>query len=137
MEKIKQLPLWGKIAYGAGAGGFSIIDRVLITWLFYYYITSPLEGVDALMPPILFGMIMFVGRVIDALADPIIARWSDNYKGRLGRRMPFMLFSGVAYAAVFVLLFYPPVAGISVMNSIYVAALLGIYFILFTAYVCP
>ncbi|MDZ4133884.1 MAG: MFS transporter [Dethiobacteria bacterium] len=137
MKKVKQLPLWGKIAYGAGAGGFSLIDRVLITWLFYYYITSPLEGVDALMPPFLFGMIMFVGRVIDALADPLIARWSDNYKGRLGRRMPFMLFSGVAYAAVFALLFYPPVAGISVMNSIYVAVLLSIYFILFTAYVCP
>lgn len=51
MTDVKQLPLWGKIVYGAGAGGFSLIDRVMITWLFYYYITSPLEGVDALMPP--------------------------------------------------------------------------------------
>jgi len=134
---VKQLSLWGKIAYGTGAGGFSLIDRVLITWLFYYYITSPLEGVDALMPPFVFGMIMFFGRVIDAVADPVIARWSDNYSGRLGRRMPFMLFSGVAYAAVFILLFYPPVAAQSAWNSIYVAVMLGLYFILFTAYVCP
>jgi GPH family glycoside/pentoside/hexuronide:cation symporter len=129
--------LWGKIAYGAGAGGFSLIDRVLITWLFYYYITSPLEGVEALMPPFVFGIIMFMGRAVDALADPVIARWSDNYSGRLGRRMPFMLFSGVAYAAVFILLFYPPVAAISAWNSVYVAVMLGIYFTLFTAYVCP
>ncbi len=137
MQSIKKLPLWGKIAYGAGAGGFSLIDRILITWLFYYYITSPLEGVDALIPPFVFGLIMFFGRAIDAVADPIIARWSDNYSGRLGRRIPFMLYSGVAYTAVFVLLFYPPVAEKSALNGLYVAALLGLYFILFTAYVCP
>ena len=137
MERVKQLPLWGKIAYGAGAGGFSLIDRILITWLFYFYITSPIEGVEALMPPFLFGVIMFFGRAVDALADPIVARWSDNFSGRLGRRMPFMLFSGIAYTAVFILLFYPPVAGISTMNSIYVALMLGLYFILFTTYVCP
>jgi GPH family glycoside/pentoside/hexuronide:cation symporter len=137
MNKVKQLPLWGKIAYGAGAGGYSLIDRVLITWLFYFYITSPLEGVDALMPPFLFGMIMFFGRVVDAVADPLIARWSDNHRGRLGRRIPFMLFSSFAYAAVFILLFYPPVAAISPLNSLYVAVMLGLYFVLFTAYVCP
>jgi glycoside/pentoside/hexuronide:cation symporter, GPH family len=137
LDQIKQLPLWGKIAYGAGAGGFSLIDRVLITWLFYYYITSPLEGVNALMPPFAFGLIMLFGRVLDAAADPIIARWSDNYSGRLGRRIPFMLFSGVAYAAVFLLLFYPPVAETSALNSVYVALMLGLYFTLFTAYVTP
>ncbi|MDW7738778.1 MAG: MFS transporter [Bacillota bacterium] len=137
MAELKKLTLWGKIAYGAGAGGFSIIDRVLITWLFYFYITSPLEGVEALMPPFLFGVIMFFGRVVDAVADPLISRWSDNYSGRFGRRMPFMLFSGIAYSAVFILLFYPPVAEISAWNSIYVAVMLGLYFTLFTAYVCP
>lgn len=137
MGSLKSLPLWGKIIYGSGSGGFSLIDRVLITWLFYYYITSPLEGVEALMPPFVFGIIMFMGRAIDAVADPVIARWSDNHAGRMGRRMPFMLFSGVAYGAVFVLLFYPPVAEQSILNSIYLAVLLGLYFTLFTAYVCP
>jgi glycoside/pentoside/hexuronide:cation symporter, GPH family len=137
LTEVKRLPLWGKIAYGIGAGGFSLIDRVLITWLFYFYITSPLEGVEALMPPFVFGVIMFMGRAVDALADPVIARWSDNYSGSLGRRMPFMLISGVAYVAVFIMLFYPPVAEISAWNSVYVAIMLGLYFTLFTAYVCP
>ncbi len=137
MLTVKQLPLWGKIIYGSGSGGFSLIDRVLITWLFYYYITSPLEGVEALMPPFAFGIIMFLGRAIDAVADPVIARWSDNYSGRMGRRMPFMLFSGVAYAAVFVFLFYPPVAENSPLNSVYLAVMLALYFTLFTAYVGP
>lgn len=137
MNQVKQLPLWGKIIYGTGSGGFSLIDRVLITWLFYYYITSPLEGVEALMPPFAFGIIMFLGRAIDAVADPVIARWSDNYQGKMGRRLPFMLFSGVAYAAVFIALFYPPLAENSPLNSVYLAVMLGLYFTLFTAYVCP
>ncbi len=137
MTQVKQLPLWGKVIYGAGSGGFSLIDRVLITWLFYYYITSPLEGVEALMPPFAFGIIMFLGRAIDAVADPVIARWSDNHRGNMGRRLPFMLFSGVAYAAVFIALFYPPVAENSPLNTVYLAVMLGLYFTLFTAYVCP
>ncbi len=137
MNQVKQLPLWGKIIYGAGSGGFSLIDRVLITWLFYYYITSPLEGVEALMPPFAFGIIMFLGRAIDAVADPVIARWSDNHQGKMGRRLPFMLFSGVAYAAVFIALFYPPIAENSPLNSVFLAVMLGLYFTLFTAYVGP
>lgn len=137
MVKVRQLPLWGKIIYGSGSGGFSLIDRVLITWLFYYYITSPLEGVEALMPPFAFGVIMFLGRTIDAIADPVVARWSDNHSSRMGRRMPFMLFSGIAYAAVFIMLFYPPVAEASALNSVYLAVMLGAYFTLFTAYVGP
>ncbi len=137
MSEIKQLPLWGKIIYGTGSGGFSLVDRVLITWLFYYYITSPLEGVEALMPPFAFGMIMFLGRAIDAVADPVIARWSDNHRGRLGRRMPFMLFSAGGYVLVYVMLFYPPVAETSALNTLYLAVMLGLYFTLFTAYVCP
>ena len=79
----------------------------------------------------------FLGRVVDAIADPIIARWSDNHSGHLGRRIPFMLYSGILYTAVFIALFYPPATGESPLNSIYLTLMLGIYFALFTAYVCP
>ena len=38
----------------------------------------------------LFGLVLAVGRIFDAVTDPLIASWSDrsNYKG--GRRIPFM-----------------------------------------------
>ncbi len=134
---IKKLPTWAKWAYGAGGGGFALIDRIMITWLMYYYIATPIRGETPLVSPLAFGVIMFLGRVVDAVADPVIARWSDNHRGKMGRRMPFLLFSGITYAAVFIALFYPPVAGESVFNSIYLTVMLGIYFIMFTAYVCP
>ncbi len=133
----KHLPTWAKWVYGVGAGGFALIDRILLTWLLFYYVVSPIRGYEPLVSPATFGIIMFFGRVVDAVTDPLIARWSDNHGGKLGRRMPFMLFSGVAYVAVFIALFYPPVAGQAPINSIYLIAMLGLYFIFYTAYVCP
>ncbi len=135
--KAPKLTLAGKFIYGAGAGGWSMIDRAMITFLYAYYITSPVEGAEALMPPLVFGAIMFLGRVIDAVADPLIARFSDNMKGNRGRRLPFMMVSGVLYVGVFLALFYPPVAGESLWNSVYLAFFLALYFILFTSYVTP
>lgn len=134
---VKKLPFWGKLAYGVGAGGYSLIDRTMVTWLMYFYVLTPIRGTEALISGFAFGVVMFLGRVVDAIADPLIARWSDNHSGRLGRRIPFMLYSGVLYVAVFLALFYPPVSGQSVLNSTYLALMLGLYFALFTLYVCP
>lgn len=133
----KKLPTWAKWVYGVGAGGFALIDRILITWLLFYYVVKPIRGEETLVAPAVFGIIMFFGRIVDAVADPLIARWSDNHHGNMGRRMPFLLYSGIAYVAVFIALFYPPVAGESAVNSIYLIIMLGLYFALFTAYVCP
>lgn len=134
---VKKLSPWGKLAYGIGAGGFSLIDRVMISFLMHYYLIKPISGEEPLVAPMVFGVIMFLGRVVDAVADPLIARWSDNHRGRLGRRIPFMLYSGVFYVAVFIALFYPPAGSGSPANSIYLTLMLGLYFALFTAYVCP
>ncbi len=134
---VKQLPLWGKIIYGVGAGGFNLIDRILITYLMYYYVINPIRGEEVLVTPLLFGIIMFLGRTIDAIADPLIARWSDNLSSPRGRRIPFMLYSSILYVGVFIALFYPPIAGKSPLNDVYLAIFLGLYFALFTAYVCP
>ena len=116
---------------------FGLIDRVFITYLMYYYVIKPIRGDEPLVSAFAFGIIMFLGRVVDAIADPVIARWSDNFNSPLGRRTPFMLWSGILYVAVFIALFYPPVAGNSMINNIYLTVLLGLYFLLFTAYVCP
>jgi len=134
---VKRLPFWGKLAYGVGAGGYSLIDRIMVTWLMYYYVLTPIKGKETLISGIAFGIIMLLGRIVDAVADPLIARWSDNHSGRLGRRIPFMLYSGVLYTAVFIALFYPPAAGKSHLNIVYLTLMLGLYFALFTVYVCP
>ncbi len=132
-----RLPRGVVLAYGAGASGWVLVDRVLLTWLFFFYVTTPSGAEQPLMLPLVFSLMMLAGRVIDAVADPVIARWSDNHRGRLGRRRPFLLVSAVPYVAVFVALFHPPVAERSPVNAIYLAVGLALYFTLFTAYVGP
>jgi glycoside/pentoside/hexuronide:cation symporter, GPH family len=131
------LPGRVKLAYGVGAGGWVIVDRVMLTWLYFFYVTTPLAGIDALLLPLTFSLVMLGGRIVDSLADPVIARWSDNHLGDRGRRIPFMRWSALPYVAVFIALFYPPVAGRSVWNGVFLGTLLGAYFVLFTAYVGP
>jgi glycoside/pentoside/hexuronide:cation symporter, GPH family len=131
------LPGRVKVAYGVGAGGWVIVDRVMLAWLYFFYVTTPLAGVDDLLLPLTFSLVMLGGRIVDSLADPVIARWSDNHRGERGRRIPFLRWSALPYVAVFVALFYPPVVGRSAWNGVYLGVLLAAYFALFTAYVGP
>lgn len=124
------------VAYGIGGTGWVLVDRLVLTWLYVAYVTAPVGG-EPRMLPLTFGALMFVGRLVDAVADPLIARWSDSHRGRRGRRIPFLLASAAPYAVVFVALFHPPVAGVSAWNALYLGVLLAVYFALFTAYVGP
>jgi GPH family glycoside/pentoside/hexuronide:cation symporter len=133
----KQLPLSQKLLYAAGSAGYTLIDRALFAFLYYYYTVRPLPNGKTLMAPLIFSAVLFFGRIVDAVADPLIARWSDNYSSKWGRRIPFMAISGVFYAAVFIVLFYPVVPKESPWNIVYLVVMLGLYFLLFTAYVCP
>ena len=132
-----RLPRWVVVAYGAGAAGWVLIDRVVLTWLYFAYVTTPTPSGDRLMLPLTFSAVLFGGRIIDAIADPVIARLSDNHQGRRGRRLPFLLVSAVPYVIVYAALFLPPVAERSPLNALYLGVALAVYFTLFTAYVGP
>ena len=132
----KKLPLWGQIVYGIPEGGYFMVNQVITAWILLFYTTGA-PGGEAFVPPFLAGLIVFFGRLIDAVADPVIARFSDNYDGKWGRRMPFMFASGIILVGSFIALFHPLVAAQSPVNAVYMSVLLTIYFVAFTAYVCP
>ena len=45
-------------------------------------------------------------RVWDAITDPIMGRFSDNFKGSAGRRKPFMFIGAILLTFVFPLLWW-------------------------------
>ena len=115
MKKITNKLLW---IFAIGQFGWSLLSGIVANWMVYYYTGSP----DAQNPntgifasgitqePILFkltlfGLVLAVGRIFDAITDPLIAGWSDrsNYKG--GRRIPFMRAIAIPFALVTILLF--------------------------------
>ncbi len=132
----KKLPLWGKIIYGVPQAGIFLTDQIVMAWIFYFYTTGGLGG-KPLLPPAIVGGIFFMGRLVDAVTDPIISRYSDNLDSRWGRRIPFMAVSGIFKVIFFIALFYPVVSGESLWNAFYLATLLFFYFVAFTAYICP
>ncbi|MDG1399486.1 MAG: MFS transporter, partial [Candidatus Binatia bacterium] len=65
-----------------------------------------------LLSPALIGGIFALGRLWDALTDPLVGTWSDRTRSRLGRRRPWLFASTPLLLLTFAMLFLPP-AGLS------------------------
>jgi GPH family glycoside/pentoside/hexuronide:cation symporter len=89
-------------AYGVGEMSITI-GMVLfgLFALFFYGTVMKLSGV-------LVGTVSAAGLVTDAVMDPYIGHWSDNYRGRLGRRHGFMVAGAVTSGIAFWALLSPP-----------------------------
>ncbi len=133
-----------RVLYANGHLGFSILDNVYGAYLLFFLIPPEELGMPQLVDnrPLLLGitivgLINIFGRVVDSLADPLVAWWSDNARYRMGRRRFFLLTGAIPFALSGFLLFTPPDAGISTLNAFYVAAMLGLFFFLYTYYMAP
>ena len=147
MKKITNKLLW---IFAIGQFGWSLLSGVVSNWMVYYYTGSP----DAQNPntgifasgitqnPILFkltlfGLVLAVGRIFDAITDPLIAGWSDrsNYKG--GRRIPFMRTIAIPFALVTVALFTLPQTGNTAVNDVMLFVLLMVFYLFMTIFCTP
>ncbi len=137
MTVLQKVPFLNRLLYAMGNAGYNMLERVLTTWLMFYYVAPPESGRNVLVGAFIFGGVMFFGRVVDAVADPLISVWTDNASFKKGRRWPFMLWGGLPLAVVSIALFYPPKANESILNAVYLALMVGLFFFFFTFYVCP
>ena len=107
--------------FAVGQFGWSLLSGVVSNWMVYYYTGSPTEqnlntGIFAsyitqnpiLFRLTLFGLVLAVGRIFDAVTDPLIAGWSDRSRFKGGRRIPFMKAIAVPFSLVTVGLFFIP-----------------------------
>ena len=91
-----------RLAYGLGDfyGGASV---GVISLLFMFFLTDMvhLSGLQA-------GVVLFVGRFVDAVIDPFLGSFSDRLKLPSGRRVPFFLAGVLPVMASFVLIWLAP-----------------------------
>lgn len=127
----------GRVLYGLGSFGASLLQQTVLLWVFFYYAPPADQGLPLRVPASLLGIAMGAGRVVDALADPPIAYLSDRLRTGGGRRRPFILIGTPLLALAFVLLWFPPHAHPSTWNFIYLAAVLGAFYFLFTVVMNP
>jgi len=102
METRSRLTTWKKIAYGAGDTSFSMTTTALS--LLYLDFLVNVVG----LAPQLAGLSLGIGRIWDALNDPLVGTLSDRTRSRWGRRRPYLLFGAVPFAASFILMWLTP-----------------------------
>lgn len=98
----EKLNLKTKIAYGAGDLGPAIVANILIFYL------SPFLTDVAGLNPTLAGQTQLIGKVWDAVNDPMVGVMSDKTKSRLGRRYPWILAGAIPFGFFFFLQYIVP-----------------------------
>jgi glycoside/pentoside/hexuronide:cation symporter, GPH family len=113
------LSLRTKLIYGMGDWGTSAADtgRSLF-WLFFLVSVVGLSAGVA-------GTIVLIGRLWDAVNDPLIGMVTDRTDTRWGRRRPFFLFGAIPFGVGFILMFaVPPLSGTMALAVYYTFAFL-------------
>lgn len=140
MKKITNKILW---IFAVGQFGWSLLSGIISSWMVYYYtgenavFSSYITTNPLFLGLTLFGIITAVGRVFDAVTDPLIAGWSDasNFKG--GRRIPFMKAVAVPFAAITVGVFALPQTSNTALNDVILFITLILFYLFMTVYCTP
>jgi GPH family glycoside/pentoside/hexuronide:cation symporter len=109
------LPLRVRVAYGASDLGASLTFVAVNTWLLYVLVN--VAGV----PPAWAGAVFVVGRLVDAVTDPIMGVLADRWKARVGR-LPFLRWGALPLAATFAAVWWSPALGPGAAAAYAVAA---------------
>lgn len=91
-----------KLAYGSGDMGPAITANILVFYLLYFF--TNVAGLDAGLA----GSILAIGKIGDAINDPIAGILSDRTRTRWGRRIPWMLFGAIPFGIFFFLQWIVP-----------------------------
>jgi GPH family glycoside/pentoside/hexuronide:cation symporter len=116
-----------QLVYASGGFGGQVISRASGLWLLYFYAPPDDADLPTLAPVLLVGVLLTIGRFLDALDDPLIGFWSDRTRTRWGRRIPFVVLGTPFYALFFVLLWLPPLDHESAINALYLFAMMQLY----------
>ena len=103
--------LGGKVAFGMGDMGAGLTAN-LIAFSFLIFLTSA-----AGMRPGVAGLVLAVGKVWDAVNDPIVGYLSDRTETRWGRRYPWIVAGAIPFGITFFLMWIVP--GISSQTGLF------------------
>ena len=144
----KRLTKKQMIIFALGQLGWSTLSGVITTWLVTFYLPTGGDLVGGatkyIVPGLVIGGFMTVlglisalGRVFDAVTDPLIASMSDRSKNPRGRRMPFMQYAALPLSIVTVLIFCPFWGESEPMNIVWVSIMLVLFYLFMTMYCTP
>ncbi|HEY9734676.1 MAG TPA: MFS transporter [Trichocoleus sp.] len=99
------LNLAAKLAFGSGDMGAGMTSN-LIAFSFLIFLTSA-----AGLNPLAAGTVLLIGKVWDAVNDPMVGYLSDRFHTRWGRRYPWMFLGALPFGLTFFLMWLVPDLG--------------------------
>jgi GPH family glycoside/pentoside/hexuronide:cation symporter len=69
------------------------------------------------MDVFLVGLIGSIPRIFDAISDPLVGFWSDNYRSKWGRRRPFILVGALLAGLIFAVMWQLPSGYIDILGK--------------------
>jgi GPH family glycoside/pentoside/hexuronide:cation symporter len=101
-QKKDRLSVSEKLCYGSGSIPFTFAYMGLGTLAF------PIFNITLGMSATLIGVVLGIGRLWDAVTDPVMGSISDNARTRWGRRRPFILLGGILCGIAFPIMYMVP-----------------------------
>ncbi|WP_417596281.1 MFS transporter [Parasphingorhabdus sp.] len=96
------MPISTRLLYGSGTIAFGVKDHGFNALLMLFY--NQVIG----LPAAWVGSAIMIAMIADALFDPLLGQYSDNFRSRLGRRHPFMYAAALPIGLFYLLLWSPP-----------------------------
>ena len=100
--KPEKLSFSTKLAYGAGDLGPAITANIGVFFALFFF--TNVAGLSAGLA----GSILMIGKIWDAINDPMVGVLSDRTKSRWGRRLPWMLYGAIPFGIFFFLQWVVP-----------------------------
>ncbi|MER6349343.1 MFS transporter [Streptomyces sp. NPDC001595] len=98
-------PRSAQFAYGLGDLASNLTWTTLTAFLLFFYTdVAALTAAAA-------GTILLIGRVADAIIDPVVGLAVDRTRSRFGRARPYLIFAGPLLGVLFALAFTAPFTG--------------------------
>lgn len=97
-----KVPVFEKLMYGAGSGSFQLSNDGVKG------LANPIYNITLGLDLALLGFIMMLTRLFDAFNDPVMAKISDDFRSRWGRRRPFIFVGSFLAAAAFIVVWMVP-----------------------------
>lgn len=121
-----------------------LFTGMISNYLLYFFQPTAKSGLPQLLPQnkllgfiTIMALVTALGKIIDAVTDPVVASLSDKCKHKDGRRMPFLRYAAIPYALSVLLIFYAPFAEGSAANAVWVGFFLITYYTAYTFFFIP
>lgn len=148
MKNLTKGKIW---LFAVGQFGWALLSGLIGTYLVNFYLPGDSDiaaGQPVLIPQgrVLFGFLTVIGlvtalgRLFDAITDPLVASLSDKCKSKNGRRIPFLKIFAIPFAVTTVLVFcapFPATQTGKILNAVWLCVMVLAYYFFITCYCTP